>query len=101
MKTVPSIVADNSPHTDGVDGLRVEDGVVSGVNQTQAVTVNVHVQVLALEADHKDFQLPKIVSYAKIMHPAQLHCQMLGLHDAKSPKRQLGKIYQGRQSHHI
>ena len=45
---LPAIVTANPPDTDGVDGLGVEGGEVDRVNQTQAVAVNVHVQVLAL-----------------------------------------------------
>lgn len=52
-----------------MDGLRVEEGVIGRVDETQTVTVNVHVQVFALETDHKDSQLPNrvVVLQAKMI----------------------------------
>jgi len=45
----PVVFTPHTPDTDGVDGLVVEDGHVRRVQQTQALHVQIHVQVLALE----------------------------------------------------
>ena len=45
---LPAIVPAHAPHSDGMDGLVVEQAEIMGVNQTETHTVQVHVQILAL-----------------------------------------------------
>lgn len=45
---LPSVVTTDSPDTDSVDGLTVENGKGLGIDQLQGTFVQIHKQILSL-----------------------------------------------------